>query len=177
MAPISGRGLRVTQTKDVVRTWFYWEFIVYTQKVLLLAMITLMPNLDPYIKLCVSLVFLISFLIMHELNEPYISASLNKLHRLAYTICILYVMLRLVIYAFEELKQEVLVEDQNPISIFSGEPLSEDLIAARQIFLNEGSGNFIEFLLWLWGFMFVYLLLMFSYACFCKDKSDKEEEE
>ena len=56
-APISGNGVEIRQNRGMsthtVQSWYYWEFVIYVEKILLMVAITYMNDYNEGTQICI----------------------------------------------------------------------------------------------------------------------------
>ena len=104
LAPIYGNGVEIRQmrglTTHVVRSWYYWEFVVYVEKILLMVLITYMNDYNEGIQICLIFFILFICLFLQIINKPYHTEKLNTLQKYSLITCFLLYLTRLIVRTF-----------------------------------------------------------------------------
>lgn len=82
------------------RTFFYWEFILFWQKIIL--MLAVFQVERPMLQAAAVLFILITFVLMQLRNSVYKSARLARLHIFTYMMVIFFVVSKVLIYGLSE---------------------------------------------------------------------------
>lgn len=92
--PVSGYGVEVSLPNTTGRSFYYWEYLVMAQKVVLIFFLIFVQR---YQTQGVLVFFLIlTFILMQLWNEPYYTKRLQRLHVTGLMVNLLYVVLKLV---------------------------------------------------------------------------------
>ena len=93
--PIASRGMLVRVSPSIVtRSFFYWEIVVFFEKVVLLLLASKFDQDLKNVQLVFAMLILSIFLILQVYNRPYFSKRLNELHNLSIFTCIWYCFCR-----------------------------------------------------------------------------------
>jgi len=100
-APFSGTGVEVRfkrgKTQKKIHTFFYWEFIIYGQKVLIIAMIAFMGDSNEGYQISFIFFLMILFIALQYVNQPYYTNSLNSMQYLQTIMILVYIAIRMII--------------------------------------------------------------------------------
>ena len=92
--PVAGHGVKVKLPISIGRSFFYWEYFVVSQKVIL---IVFMMFIHRYQLQGILVFFLIlAFILIQLNNEPYYTRRLQGLHIVGLLLCLIFVLLKLV---------------------------------------------------------------------------------
>ena len=95
--PISGKATLVRITPDhVSQSFFYWEFVILVEKLILIIHATQFNQDLKSMQLILAMLILCVFMAIQMHNEPYFTTRLNRLHSLAIFTCILYCACRVI---------------------------------------------------------------------------------
>lgn len=83
-----------------MQSFYYWEFMVYFQKVLLLSMVTYMNDYNEGIQICLILGILFVCQGMEIINKPYYTDKLNALALFSIALQTIFILFRLMIRTF-----------------------------------------------------------------------------
>ena len=83
-----------------VHSWYYWEFIIYFEKILMMTMITYMNDYNEGIQICILFATLFICYLIHIINKPYYTEKLNTLQALSLLVCLMFYLARLMIRTF-----------------------------------------------------------------------------
>ena len=112
-------------------SFFYWDAIIFFEKLLLIVLITFYNDINEGVQLCSLFLMQAIFIGIQTANSPYLSPTLNSLQTLCYIILFLFISVRLMIRNFG--LKEPSEEELNIIGTRSGLPIEQDLIDIRRI--------------------------------------------
>ena len=116
-----------------VQSFYYWEFILYFEKMLLLCMVTYMNDYNEGIQICLVLAVLALCQGLEIVNEPYYTKKLNGLAKLSIFCQTIFILNRLMIRTFALHENSKLKSPDEIIGTLSKQPISAELVAARDI--------------------------------------------
>ena len=95
--PITGSATLVRITPDHVnQSYFYWEFVILVEKLILIILATYFNQDLKSMQLIIAMLILCVFLAIQMHNEPYFTARLNRFHSVAIFTCILFCACRVI---------------------------------------------------------------------------------
>lgn len=149
-APCTGKGCAAQRTKDddnpLVYSTFYWEIIVYLEKVALCALAVFLTGTYIEMQLQIALVVLILFTAFNILNSPYHSDTLNRLNNLSYYSGVIYLLGRLCIRSLGPSQTQL---EKESLGVKSRGPLREDLLDVSDIVWDEEmSDKYLTIAVW-----------------------------
>lgn len=105
-----------------VMSFFYWDAIIFVEKLFLIAMITFLNDTNEGVQFCIFILLLAIFTGLQTANSPYLSSTLNSLQNNSYIILFFFISVRLVIRNFG--LKEPSEEAKNIIGTRSGEKIT-----------------------------------------------------
>jgi hypothetical protein len=82
-SPISGKGVEINMNKGTsnlkVRSFFYWEFVIFFQKVLICFVVNFMGDFNEGFQICIVFLIIVIFQVAQTINNPYYTDTLNSL--------------------------------------------------------------------------------------------------
>lgn len=95
--PIFKKGILVRINKEeVAQSFFYWELIIFMEKVILIILCTQFESKYKDVQLIFAAMVLAFFLTIQVYNKPYFTERLNKLHIWSIVLCLSYCICRVI---------------------------------------------------------------------------------
>ena len=147
-----------------VQSWYYWEFIIYFEKILIMVMITYMNDYNEGIQICIIFLALGACQVLHINNRPYYTDTLNRLQSLTLLVCSMFYAARLMVRTFS-LHVE-LDPASSIVGIVNSESVSTELVDIRRIETANNSDVYIYIVCWAWIVLFVFVMLYFIWTIY-----------
>ena len=145
-----------------VHSWYYWEFIIYFETILMMTMITYMNDYNEGIQICILFATLFICQLIHIINKPYYTEKLNSLQALSLLVCLMFYLARLMIRTFG--LHVKLDEASSIVSTITGSELeNEPLVDIRRIPTAHNSDVYIYIVCVLWIGLFLFAVIYFVY--------------
>lgn len=173
--PLAGDGVTLSGSSGLYekRTFFYWEFIIFWQKLVLMACIYHIES--PYLQGVAVLFVLVVCILMQLRNNVYKSARLARLHILTLMMAILLVVFKFLIYGLSRYTADVtkatVDQVKVPYQILSRDFKPYELLEDREQYIvvstNLFSGIAIAYAVYfLWNFYVLFLVWLFETKSF-----------